>query len=252
MSSGIEPTSESWLTAERENKLRHTFSNCTEMLVCSGQLSALLHYWLRNEIAIEASLNCEMWPSAEYEVEVNEEYQNFINSYPSSSLASLSDELIKEKLMVRAGGMRWARFHWGNQLEEMFLEKKSLLDKASCRIIRLKDKNLAQEIYYRILASEDSMANLALKFSDSRDKLKGGLIPLSPLSELPFGLEKILPKLNIGEVTSPQRLGDSFALVELIEMHPSVFDTETERNLLKLELNRWLGMMTIDLMELLL
>ena len=49
-----------WFTSERQHKLRKTFANCTELLICSGQLKASLHYWLRNEIAIEASLDPEM------------------------------------------------------------------------------------------------------------------------------------------------------------------------------------------------
>ena len=45
------------------------------------------------------------------------------------------------------------------------------------------------------------------------------------------------------------RLGDSFALVKLLEMQPSIFDDETEKILLKLELNRWLGIMVSYSME---
>jgi hypothetical protein len=243
MSFGIEPTPDLWFTSERQHKLRKTFANCTELLICSGQLKASLHYWLRNEIAIEASLDPEMWPNNDFKLELNNEFEKYSNSSVSSQLASLSEDSIKQKLMVRSGGMRWAHFQWKNRLQEMFLQNKRSLDKASCCLIRLKDKNLAQEIYHRILADEDSMSSLALKFGQSPENIRGGLISLSPLSELPLGLDKLLPRLKIGEVTAPMRLGDSFALVKLLEMQPSIFDDETEKILLKLELNRWLGMM---------
>ena len=249
MSSGIDPAPDSWLNGERENKLKKIFYNCKDLLICSGQLNASLHYWLRNEIAIEASSNPEIWTKSEFELELNQELEKYKASAISYPLASLSEDIVKQKLMVRSGGMRWAYFQWKHRLDEMFLQNKRSLDRASCRLIRLQDKNIAQEIYHRILANEDSMSNLALKYGKSPENIRGGLIPLASLSELPFGLDKLLPRLKIGEVTPPQRLGDCVALVELLEMQPSVFDDETERRLLKLELNRWLGMMVVNLTE---
>ena len=105
-----------------------------------------MHYWLRNEIAIEASLDPEMWPNNDFKSELNNEFEKYSNSSVSSQLASLSEDSIKQKLMVRSGGMRWAHFQWKNRLQEMFLQNKRSLDKASCCLIRLKDKNLPRNI----------------------------------------------------------------------------------------------------------
>ena len=84
-----------------------------------------------------------------------------------------------------------------------------------------------------------TVSALARRFSEV-GKVKDGLIPLQSLASLPFGLDKVLPKLEPGELMPPSRLGKYEAIVQLEEFKSACLDESSRNRLLAAELDRWL------------
>ena len=76
---------------------------------------------------------------------------------------------------------RWSRDQWNHRLDSLFLKCKDQLDRASCRFLRVREKRIASELYYRIKAGETTFATAANEFSEGPERNSGGFIPLQPL-----------------------------------------------------------------------
>ena len=238
----LEPAVIDWLTEERLQALSADFGSTSEFLALAGLRTKALEYWLRLQVAREAALSETLWPAMEREQELDQLEAAWRNNNDPAAFG-LSDDQVRLKLMVRPGCTRWARFHWSYRIESLFLDRKSTLDQASCRLLRISDKHLAQEIYYRALAKEDSFTNLANQFGEGNERFQGGFLPLQPISSMPMGLGKLLNRLVPLELSRPLKLGDGFALVLLEQLVPATLCPKTEEILLNQEFVQWLAVM---------
>ena len=107
---------------------------------------------------------------------------------------------LRAKLRVGPAAARWCKEQWGHRLDSLFLQTKNQLDRASCRLIRLRNKSLATELYHRIKAKEVSFAEAAREFGEGPEKHKDGLITLRPLGSMPFGLAPVLDSPKPGTI----------------------------------------------------
>ena len=121
------------------------------------------------------------------------------------------------------------------------MQKKSDIDRASCRLIRISDKDLATELYHRIKAKETSFEDVARKYGEGTERLQGGLIPMQAMSSMPYGLAPLLERLKPSEVSTPLRLGQGFCMVELLKLTPSKLDESTADMLLREQFKLWVN-----------
>lgn len=149
--------------------------------------------------------------------------------------------------LVRQISLRWADQQWRPRLKSLYLERKAMLDRVSCRLLRLRDKHLALEIYHRIRAGEASFESMATLHGEGPERLQGGLLPLQPMGNMPMGLPVVLRLLRPGELTMPQRLGKGFALVQLEQLEPACLDGATEQMLFSQELDAWVAAVVVEL-----
>jgi hypothetical protein len=186
----------------------------------------------------QASLDA-VWSKADEESLIAELERQWL-AKNSLQVAGLNLEELRAKLRVAPAVKRWSRQQWGHRLESLYLQRKSHLDRASCRLLRLRDKDLAHELYHRIKASEASFEQLAFQFGEGPERAQGGLLPLQTLERMPFGLAPLLESLKPGNVSLPLRLNEGFCLVQLECYQPSQFDEVTEELLLSEQLSLWI------------
>lgn len=234
----LDPSPDEWLTPERLWRLDQVLQQAAPFLAMAGLLAKALGYWIRLELAQEIAQDSS-WPEAERLQEL-ERLEREWRQHKDPSQLGLTDQQLKQKLLVAPGSLRWARRQWGHRLESLYLQNKQLLDRASCRLLRLNDKHLAHELYHQIRAGEASFEQLSLQHGQGPERLQGGLLPLQPLAKLPLGLGPLLQRLRPGQLTPPQRLGDGFALVQLECFEPAPFDAASEEQLLAMELQNWI------------
>ena len=155
----------------------------------------------------------------------------------------LTDEQVEKKLSVNPGSQQWARYQWGHRIETLYLEVKDQLDAVSFWMLRLADKDLATELYYSLCAKECRFEEVAKKYGSLEDQSRNGYWKKVPKKKLPEGLPEILAKLRQGQLSSPIRVGQEVALIQLEENIPSRLDSVMEKKLLMSELSRWVDQM---------
>ena len=77
----------------------------------------------------------------------------------------------------------------------------------------MSDKDLANEIYFRVKNMEVSFEQAALEYGEGTERNQGGLIATRKLDEMPLGLAPLLEKLKIDELSPPLKLGKGFVLL---------------------------------------
>lgn len=230
----LDPDPAIWLSEARLELLETDLMSSRYTLALGGGLVKAVREWLRQQLASEAP-----WTIEEKLLIISERKEKWKDKLDPEALGLFSGEL-GFALSVDPGCEAWASDQWKHRLESLFLKHKSDLDCASCRLLRVSDKGLAIELYHQIKSKEHSFEVLSFRYGLAPEKNNGGLIPLQPLSKLPYGLDMILPKLSPGDVMAPQRLGEHLAIVQLETWRPAVFNEASQRQLLKAELEKWL------------
>jgi len=238
-----EPDPQLWLTPERRALLQRQFDSSSFLLRQSGLWRATLGYWVRWQVSLDAQ-----WPADEQQIVLDQLEQQWHANHVLES-AGLTAEELRAKLRVAPAAARWSRQQWGHRIESLYLQRKSQLDRASCRLLRLKEKNLAFELYHRIKAGETSFDQAARDFGQGPERHQGGLLPLQPIEQMPFGLAPLLQRLEPGRLSMPLRLNQGFCIVQLEAYLPSQLNVEMEEFLLAEHLRLWIDTVVKELVS---
>ena len=188
---------------------------------------------MREQASLEAN-----WESQDEQQQLNELEKKWKEKKSFEGLYLTQDKL-RAKLRVTPATKIWFLEHWADYVDSLFLNSKSHLTRASCRIIRIKNKSLASS-YTTAKAKETRFDEAARNFGEGPERNQGGFFPLQPLGSIPFGLAPVLELLKQGEIMQPIRLGKVFCLVELVEYHNSQLDEATEEMLLAEQFRLWI------------
>ena len=228
-----EPDPSRWLTETRRSEIIAQFASSRRLLQQGGLWRVTLGYWVR----WQASLDAE-WSKEDEDDCLALLKKQWHEKHAGNS--NIDDELLLQKLRVTPAVERWSRDQWNHRLDSLFLQCKDQLDRASCRFLRVREKRIASELYYRIKAGETTFANAANEFSEGPERNNGGFIPLQPLKSIPFGLAPLLQHLETGKLSQPLRLGKGYCLVELVEFKSSSLNEDIETLLLAEQLRLWI------------
>ena len=242
VSAPTEPDPHAWLTKERLDELSDLTLSARPLLLQAGLWRATLGYWVREQASLEA-----YWDPQDEEQALDKLEEKWRAKTTTDGL-NLDPEVLRAKLRVGPASAKWSRQQWGHRLDSLFLQAKSQLDRASCRVIRLSSKPLATELYHRIKAKETSFEIAAREFGEGPERNQNGLIPLQPLGSIPFGLAPVLERLKPGQLSQPLRLGKGVCLVELVELGLSQLDEATGQALLDEQLRLWIDSV-VDVLE---
>ncbi len=136
---------------------------------------------------------------------------------------------------------KFKRATWESQLESYFLSCKSKLDKVIYSLIRTKDLGVAQELYFRIQAGEQSFTECAREYSQGPESQTGGLQGPIELSMPHPTLAKMLSVSQPGQLWSPTRVGEWIVIVRLEKFIPAVLDEPMRQQLLNKLFETWIS-----------
>ncbi|WP_318670578.1 hypothetical protein [Nostoc flagelliforme] len=131
-------------------------------------------------LIIEGAISLiELTPSEKLGV-IEQFYQNNQLTTPQAIAKTLKHySMSLEQLeAVAARELRIEKFKiatWGTKLESYFLQCKSQLDKVIYSLIRTSDAEVAQELYFRIKAQEQTFADCASLYSQGQEAQTGGM-----------------------------------------------------------------------------
>ena len=173
-----------------------------------------------------------------YQITTPAECQTFLQRY-GMSVSQLEAFAIREAKIEK-----FKLITWEHKLESFFLAHKSKLDKVIYSVLRTHEPELAQELYFRIQAKEQSFAECAEHYSQGIEAQTSGLIGPVELSIPHPLLSKMLAVSQPGQLLPPTRFGDWFLVVRLEKFIPAVFDQAMRQKLLNELFKQWLNEQT--------
>ena len=140
-------------------------------------------------------------------------------------------------------GLRIEKFKqatWGHKLESYLLSRKKQLDRVIYSLLRTKDLEIAQELYFRIQEGEQSFAELAREYSQGPEAQTGGIIGPVELSTPHPALVQMLCTSQLGQGWAPTRVGEWLVIVRLENFIPAQLDEPMRQRLLNECFATWL------------
>ncbi|MBD3887209.1 peptidylprolyl isomerase [Phormidium tenue FACHB-886] len=128
---------------------------------------------------------------------------------------------------------------WGHKLESHFLQRKQEFDRVIYSLLRTKDQDIAQELFFRISEGEQSFAELAQQYSEGAEAETGGLVGPVELGTLNAKLADLFHTSQIGHV-QPFGLGEWCMIVRLEKRIPAQLDEQMRDRLLQEKFDAWL------------
>ena len=221
------PYPSDFFSAERKKALLSLFSSNNAFWSRSGLQKLVIKNWLIDQVFIEA---------VEENMLINHSRNSNVTNQDRNTLQDLSDTSFRNEACKA-----WSNFHWDKIIPNIFLEKKSYLDKASLSMILVKEKQLAFELYFQLRANEKTFRQIYAAYSEPVDRANKGFYSLRPLKEYPYGLNQLIPRLKVNELTSPLKISDKFALIRLEDRQPATLDQDMHQLILKERFEDWIN-----------
>ena len=136
---------------------------------------------------------------------------------------------------------RFSKQRFGPGLEERYLSSAANLDSVIYSVVRLRNKMLARELWFRLSEGEISFIKVAEQYGEGPEAKRKGLIGPIPIGTLePPRIRDLLRGLSPGEFTYPEQFGEWFLLLQLEELNQSVLDDTMRKTLLNEQLETFL------------
>ena len=113
---------------------------------------------------------------------------------------------------------------FGEKSSEFFEKRKSQLDQYIYSFLKVKNSDLAQELFLKIESNENDFSSVAAQYSEGPEKYKKGLIGPVPFSQINPQIREKLTAGEKGIVVEPFEASGFWIIVRLEEILPAEFD----------------------------
>ncbi|MEO1133092.1 MAG: peptidylprolyl isomerase [Cyanobacteria bacterium J06639_1] len=209
-------------------------------LVGDDLLSLLVRYKMLPQLVREAVVD-EAIASVELDTAVEQSaYADFLKRQQLDNDEALAEWLTRHGLEeaqlkdLAARDRRIAAFKaqtFDPKIESHFLKRKGKLDRVVYSLLRTREASVAQELYFRIQAGEQTFAQVAKEFSEGPEAQTGGVIGPVELNTPHPALAQRLSVSHPGQLWPPIRLEDWFIIVRLEKTIPAQLDDSTRQRL---------------------
>jgi parvulin-like peptidyl-prolyl isomerase len=128
---------------------------------------------------------------------------------------------------------------WETQVESYFCQRKSQIDRVVFSMIRVKEIDVAEEIYFRLVSEEASFVELAPLYSEGIEAKTKGISGPVELGKLDPILANALITLQPLEVLPPLQIGEWWVVLQLETIIPAQLDAEMRQYLADELFNQW-------------
>ena len=136
---------------------------------------------------------------------------------------------------------RFAKQRFGPGLEEAFLSSRGGRDQVIYSLLRVRDGDLARELWIRLEEGETTFAEAAQQHGVGEEAQRKGVIGPMPIGLLhPEVLQEVLRCLRPGELSAPRRIGEWYVLMRLEQLKPARFDDAMRDQMQQEALNAFL------------
>jgi parvulin-like peptidyl-prolyl isomerase len=161
-----------------------------------------------------------------YKLVTQEAAQNYCQAY------SLNDLQLKAIALREFKIEKFKQQTWGNRLESTFLNRRTSLDRVIYSMIRHKNPELLQELFFRIQDGEQTFADMATEYSQGVESQTGGMVGPVLLNKLPPAIAEKLRHSLPQQIHQPFPLEEWFVILRLEKFMPAQFDEANTQLLL--------------------
>ena len=139
--------------------------------------------------------------------------ENLLNDNDIKAIATSTEKTNKMSLKL-----------FGEKSSEFFEKRKSQLDQYIYSFLKVKNSDLAQELFLKIESNENDFSSVAAEYSEGPEKYKKGLIGPVPFSQINPQIREKLTAGEKGIVVEPFEASGFWIIVRLEEILPAEFD----------------------------
>lgn len=150
---------------------------------------------------------------------------------------TLEEATATRQRQARIEKFKWAT--WGHRLESYFLKRKDDLDQVVCSIIRHSDREVVQELYFRLQEHEQSFAELAHDYSEGIEAQSHGIMGPVEFEQLHPALAQRLRASQPHQLMKAQ-IENWYILVQVEARIPARLDQAMQQRLLNELFGEWL------------
>ena len=114
--------------------------------------------------------------------------------------------------------INWCLKKFEKQIPNYYLKRKHMLDKVKYSLIRVKNKNLADELYLRIKENEASFEEISLQYSEGPERNTLGHVGPVVIGKAHPKLSKLLQVGKVGQIWPPKKIESWWIIVRLISL----------------------------------
>jgi parvulin-like peptidyl-prolyl isomerase len=144
-------------------------------------------------------------------------------------------DLINRELRLQ----KFKTSRWETQVESYFCQRKSQIDRVVFSMIRVKEIDVAEEIYFRLVSEESSFVEQAPLHSEGIEAKTKGISGPVEFGKLDPILANALITLQPLEVLPPLQIGEWWVVLQLETIIPAQLDEEMRQYLTEELFNQW-------------
>ena len=175
---------------------------------------------------------------------INEnDLENFLKS------RGISEEHLFYQITLPLKIFKFAKDNFQKELKTYFLNRKDLLDLYTFNIIRVKNKDIAYEIYFRLDSKESDFINLSERFSYYSDLYPKGLYGPKNLQGINPIIKNKLLISSQDELIQPFQVEEWWIILKLIDKKKAKLDEPTSKMLLLEIFNKYINNLVRNFIE---
>jgi parvulin-like peptidyl-prolyl isomerase len=129
---------------------------------------------------------------------------------------------------------------WQTQVESYFCQRKSQIDRVVFSMIRVKEIDVAEEIYFRLVSEESSFMELAPLYSVGMEAKTKGISGPIEIGKLDPIMANALITIQPGEVLPPLQISGYWVILQLEAIIPAQLDEDMRQYLTEELFNQWI------------
>lgn len=133
---------------------------------------------------------------------------------------------------------------WKHLVESHFVQRKPQIDQVVFSMIRVKDVDVAEEIYFRILSQEATFPELAPRYSNGIEAKTKGISGPVELGRLDATLASALIIAQPEEVLAPMNISGWWVVIQLESLISAELDDPTRQRLTEELFTLWINEQT--------
>jgi parvulin-like peptidyl-prolyl isomerase len=133
---------------------------------------------------------------------------------------------------------------WEHQIESHFVQRKAQIDQVVFSMIRVKEVDVAEEIYFRILSQEATFPELAPRYSNGIEAKTKGISGPVELGRLDATLASALVIAQPEEVLAPMNISGWWVVIQLETLISAELDDPTRQRLTEELFTLWINEQT--------